>query len=152
MNSVDEAPIAGTLFFETDAHVNPSMKKGPATVLEMSIITRGSVSVSSNAVLQPYHEDLLLVSGGDVKLTGSASATQFSGLVYVHGTYKMAGTGALDGSVIVENAAGEDPAVSLDGQAKIKLTGKGPKAGGNQGAVAADWYEDSASLYKAVFK
>ena len=114
----------GVFYVETSVKIqgSPGTDSQP---WEATIIARDSIEWSSNAIIKPFGttnvelKGITLVTGNDLKISGSAGIAGEGGAILVHQQFKMSGSSEVDGFIVVGDGkptwAGDPFATSTSG-------------------------------------
>jgi hypothetical protein len=104
-----------TYYVEGPATISGSPGSATAPIV-MSVIATGSITVSGSPKIAPEAASgILLVTGGDLKITGSISQPiTGEGRILVHEQVQISGNGALKAQLLVENAASSSSLVTAN--------------------------------------
>ncbi len=95
--------------------------------LKISLLATGSVWVGGTPVVEPDHsEGVLIVSGGDVQIGGTAKGYDpyYSGLIYARSQCQVNGTPILDGHLLCYDAPDDPGTANYVNENKINGTPK----------------------------
>ncbi|MBI2877096.1 MAG: hypothetical protein HYY20_09470 [Candidatus Tectomicrobia bacterium] len=102
----------GAFYIEGDVEVSG----GPgtaATPWQTTLIATGDINVSGTPVMNRYTQDLLLVAGRDLVVSGNANTT-YEGIMAAHEQLKISGNPQLNGFIFSENAENVSNTVLVD--------------------------------------
>ena len=122
---IGKNPTGGTYYLEGDVEINES----PKSQILLSIIAEGSIDISGNPDFLPDAPGLLLVTDGDLDISGgvdSGDPLTLSGQILVHEQVSISGSPSIGGQLIVENATSVDTLVtqnSISGNPTLTYNG-----------------------------
>lgn len=156
-------PPSGAYFIEGWVTISSS-PGSPGSPWHATFIALNSIEITGNPTLAPYTttgnlRNLLLVSGNDIQLNGSAGVNSYQGAIFAHQQIRMNGGPAYSGFIIAENGLATwtgDPAPncaspidlycdtlrgnSIDGNATITYDGLST-VGFADSIELTDWHE-----------
>ncbi|MGH8636257.1 MAG: hypothetical protein ACREUZ_03885 [Burkholderiales bacterium] len=138
-NGGSTATHGGTYYVEGSARLTGSLGSSSSPVA-ISIIATGSIEIAGSPDLTPFAPELLFVTDGDLKMSGSLATPKVEGQILVREQIDIKGTPDIAGQLLVENAASVFPDVvanTISGNLKLTYNGI---AGSDQFAVGG-WRE-----------
>ncbi|MFH1226505.1 MAG: polymer-forming cytoskeletal protein [Planctomycetota bacterium] len=113
----------GTYYAQTGTDVKISGSPGaPATPWQVTIISEGYIDVSGNPTISPYSQNVALLAGRDLQMSGTAS-NPYTGLYAAHEQLKLSGTPKINGVVLAEDKEDLCNLVSTGSQFDISIAG-----------------------------
>lgn len=102
----------GAFYIQGNAKVtgNPG---NPATPWLATLITTGDIDMAGTPIMSRYTQNLLLVAGRDMVISGNANTT-YEGIMAAHEQLKITGNPQLNGLVFSENAENLSSTVLVD--------------------------------------
>ena len=89
---------------------------------DVTIISEGYIDVSGSPKMAPYINNVALIAGGDIEISGSA-ANPYTGVYAAHEQIKLTGTPQIDGVVMAEDVGDSCSLVSTGSQFDVTMGG-----------------------------
>ena len=138
---INDTGTAGTYYVEGPATISGS----PGSPIALTIIAEGSIEISGNPDLTPDTLELMFVTDGDLKITGSvAMPLTVEGAILVHEQLDISGDSTLSGQITVEDAASNSSLVTeskMSGNTTFSSNGTLGGAGGALLLTPNGWRE-----------
>ncbi|MFA5793846.1 MAG: hypothetical protein WC980_02065 [Candidatus Brocadiia bacterium] len=122
----------GTYYAQAGTDVKISGSPGSsATPWQVTIISEGYIDVSGNPTISPDSQNVALLAGRDLKMSGTAS-NPYTGLYAAHEQLRLSGTPKISGVVMAEDkedlcslvSTGSEFDISIAGNAEITYNGE----------------------------